>query len=136
MNIEEEFFKTFGIEPKYQDTCTVEEKYWSNEELANEYGTFDMYMNAKCGNQENCTTECSCAYQKEIYPQITDKILLELICILNSANVLIKSECLNDLKNEILGEITVLCEYAPNDETKEWLKTEVCKLFESEEEYE
>ena len=80
-DLEKQFFSTFGIEPKYEDACTVEDKYWNNEELANEYGTFDQYMNCKCGNQENCTTECSCAYQKEIYPQITDRILLELICL-------------------------------------------------------
>ena len=78
-DLEKQFFSTFGIEPKYEDACTVEDKYWDNEELANEFGTFDQYMNCKCGNQENCTTECSCAYQKEIYPQITDSILLELI---------------------------------------------------------
>ena len=82
--LEKQFFDKFGIKPKYQDACTVEDKYWNNEELANEYGTFDQYMNAKCGNQENCTTECSCAYQKEIYPQITDRILLELICVHNT----------------------------------------------------
>lgn len=81
--LEKQFFQCFGIEPKYQDTCTVEEKYWQNEELANEYGTFDQYMNAKCGNQENCSLECSCAYQKEIYPQITDRHYLELIVIHN-----------------------------------------------------
>lgn len=104
-DIERQFFDTFGIEPEYQDACTVEDKYWDNEELANEYGTFDQYMNCKCGNQENCTTECSCAYQKEIYPQITDRILLELICIANKE--LIKSmhargENTEELKNNIL----------------------------------
>lgn len=81
--LEKQFFDTFGIEPRYEDACTVEDKYWNNEELANKYGTFDQYMNCKCGDQENCTTECSCAYQKEIYPQITDHILLELIKILS-----------------------------------------------------
>lgn len=80
--LEKQFFDTFGIEPKYEDACTVEDKYWNNEELANEYGTFDQYMNCKCGDQENCTTECSCAYQREVYPQITDSILLELILII------------------------------------------------------
>lgn len=87
-NIERQFFETFGIKPEYQDRCTVEDKYWDNEELANKYGTFDQYMNCKCGNQENCTTECSCAYQKEVYPQITDHILLEMICILNENTTL------------------------------------------------
>lgn len=80
-NLTKTFFDTFEIEPKYKDACTVEDKYWNNEELANEYGTFDQYMNCKCGDQENCTTKCSCAYQREVYPQITDRILLELICI-------------------------------------------------------
>ena len=87
-DLEKQFFDTFGIEPKYEDACTVEDKYWNNEELANKYGTFDQYMNCKCGNQENCTTECSCAYQKEIYPQITDRILLELIKILSKEFIL------------------------------------------------
>ena len=66
--LEKQFFKCFGIEPRYEDACTVADKYWNNEELANEHGTFDQYMNCKCGDQENCTTECSCAYQKEVYP--------------------------------------------------------------------
>ena len=82
--LEKQFFSTFGIEPKYEDACTVEDKYWDNEELANEYGTFDQNMNCKCDDQENCTTECSCAYQREVYPQITSDILLELIFILTT----------------------------------------------------
>lgn len=94
-DIERQFFETFGIEPEYQDACTVEDKYWDNEELANKYGTFDQYMNCKCGNQENCTTECSCAYQKEIYPQITDRILLELITFL--ADALVGNYCVPDV---------------------------------------
>ena len=36
--LEKQFFKCFGIEPRYEDACTVEDKYWDNEELANEYG--------------------------------------------------------------------------------------------------
>ena len=99
------FFDTFGIEPRYEDACTVEDEYWNNEELANEYGTFDQYMNCKCGNQENCTTECSCAYQREVYPQISDSILLELICIKNKeliSIVQIKGNNLEELKSYIL----------------------------------
>ena len=80
--LEKHFFSTFGIEPRYEDACTVEDKYWNNEELANEYGTFDQYMNCKCGDQENCITECSCAYQRETYPEITDRILLKLMELL------------------------------------------------------
>ena len=128
--LEKQFFQCFGIKPRYEDACTVEDKYWNNEELANEYGTFDQYMNCKCGNQENCTTECSCAYQRVIYPQITDRILLELICILNSVSVEFKSKCIEDLKREILGEMKILLEYTPNKETAEYIKHQVRTLFE------
>lgn len=72
-------YENAGIEPKYIDACTVEDKYWQNEELANEYGTFDMYMNAKCGQQEDCTTLCSCAYTKEEYPPFTAEKQLEIV---------------------------------------------------------
>lgn len=104
--LEKQFFDTFGIVPKYQDTCTVEEKYWNNEELANEYGTFDQYMNAKCGNQENCTTQCSCAYQKEIYPQITDRQYLGLLAILNKKSSFIATT-IDELKEEALNDSIV-----------------------------
>lgn len=102
-DIERQFFNTFGIEPRYEDACTVEDKYWNNEELANEYGTFDQYMNCKCGNQENCTTECSCAYQKEIYPQITDRILLELIRLGLNYDFVIHSKSVEELKEKLLA---------------------------------
>jgi hypothetical protein len=58
-------------------------------------------MNCKCGNQENCTTECSCAYQKEIYPQIIDRILLELYCIVGDYCV-ITADTVSELKEKIL----------------------------------
>ena len=104
-DIEKQFFETFGIKPEYQDRCTVEDKYWDNEELANEYGTFDQYMNCKCGNQENCTTECSCAYQKEIYPQITDTQYLQLLCLLAKGMntvTFFKDQDINNIKDSIV----------------------------------
>jgi hypothetical protein len=139
--LEKEFFKVFGIEPKHQDACIVEDKYWQNEELANKYGTFDMYMNAKCGNQENCTIQCSCAYTKEIYPEITDRKLLEMICIYNSfqndeASLFIPFD-INNVKDIALQVITKsindksLNNYYCNDAEK--LKTKIQKLFEEEE---
>ena len=124
--LEKQFFKCFGIEPRYEDACTVEDKYWDNEELANEYGTFDQYMNCKCGDQENCTTECSCAYQKEVYPEITDHILLELICILTKFYgelVLEQSTGINDLKEQVLN-IFIRTSYKDN------FKHQVRTLFE------
>ena len=104
--LEKQFFKYFGIEPRYEDACTVEDKYWDNEELANEYGTFDQYMNCKCGDQENCTTECSCAYQKEVYPEITDSILLELLVIMTRYTDIIDGfDSVQELKEFVLKEL-------------------------------
>ena len=59
MNIEEEFFKIFGIEK--QQTCSRSDT---------------CYNGSVCNDCEGCN-----AYK---YPQITDRILLELICILNT----------------------------------------------------
>ena len=133
--LEKEFFKVFGIEPKHQDACIVEDKYWQNEELANKYGTFDMYMNAKCGNQENCTTQCSCAYTKEIYPEITDRKLLEMICInsyfceVNFHNLWVKNP--NELKAIILDEI--IRWHKEQKYGHEKCKHQIQQLFEEEE---
>lgn len=124
IELEKQFFYTFGIEPKYQDTCTVEEKYWDNEELANEYGTFDQYMNAKCGNQENCSLECFCAYQKEIYPQISDRRCLELICLYNRHDNLFISSAseIENLKIHILSSLVSAFERENTEELKHQVK--------------
>lgn len=106
-DIERQFFETFQIKPEYQDACTVEDKYWDNEELANEYGTFDQYMNCKCGNQENCTAECSCAYQKEIYPQITDSHYLQLVCWVNERRIFQNFD-VDGLKKYVLKELCTM----------------------------
>ena len=128
--LEKQFFKCFGIEPRYEDACTAEDKYWDNEELANEYGTFDQYMNCKCGDQENCTTECSCAYQKEVYPQITDRILLELICIFSESQISISFDTLmlgaSDVE-KLKGYILLACMGFAKD-----IKYQVRTLFEEE----
>ena len=138
--LEKLFFQCFGIEPRYEDICTVEDKYWNNEDLANEYGTFNQYMNCKCGNQENCTTECSCAYQREVYPDITDHILLELICILNQVDLYFYGEedCFiavnyEDLKEEVIAKCKRLADKNVFSEfTGEHIKAQVQALFEEE----
>lgn len=61
---EQQFFRCFGIEKQEYKSCDVD--------------TFCPYENMKC---------VDCAYYKTYkidYPQISDKILLDLICILNS----------------------------------------------------
>lgn len=131
--LEKRFFQRFGIEPRYEDACTVEDEYWNNEELANEYGTFDQYMNCKCGDQENCTTECSFAYQREVYPQITDRILLELICIHNTyLETNLYSIDYESLKKEILKDLINEQESRElkNDYVSDDMKHQVRTLFE------
>jgi len=57
-DLERQFFDTFGIEPRHK--CTD-------------------------GALEPCDEQCNyCGYYELRYPQITDRILLELICIHNT----------------------------------------------------
>jgi hypothetical protein len=64
--IEKTFFDTFGIEPIEFKSCDV--------------GTFCPYPEKECGTD-------TCPYYKTYavdYPAISDRILLELICILST----------------------------------------------------
>lgn len=97
MSIEEEFFKTFGIEPKYIE----------GENLM-EY-----------------------SYGKLEYPEITDHILLELICILNKFTgytSLLNDNC-QDIKEEILKDTLFVYEQLRKSYKLD-LKHQVRSLFE------
>ena len=121
--IEKQFFDTFGIKPEYQNRCVAEDKYLNNYELGNGHVTFEQYMNVRCGNRD-CTIECPYAYQNEIYPQITDHILLELICIAHTSPVItFVSRDVKSLKEEVL---MVLCNWVNNRN----IKQQVQALFE------
>ena len=134
--LEKQFLQCFGIEPKkeyYCPSCDTKLEEWKTEK-----GLYYM-----CGNCCECDyvldsldeefeeIKENLSYRTE-YPQISDRILLELICILNSVSVEFKSKCVEDLKREILGEIKILLEYAPNEETAEFIKHQVRTLFEEE----
>lgn len=62
--LEKKFFNTFGIEPK--KGCTAYDRFAEEEA--------DAICNDKCAE---------CLYLDDVYPQITDRILLNLICIAN-----------------------------------------------------
>lgn len=62
--IDKQFFDTFGIKPK--KGCTAYDKFTEEEA--------DAICNDKCAE---------CSYLDDVYPKITDYILLELICIAN-----------------------------------------------------
>ena len=92
--LEKQFFDTFGIEPKYK-TCVF--KYCKNKK---EYDC------------ENCND------REWHYPQITDRILLELICILTRWHL---DECepyeimsinIEQLKNQILSNSLYIAKHA------------------------
>ena len=63
--LEKQFFQRFGIEPK--KGCTAYYKFIEEEA--------DVICNDKCAE---------CSYLDDVYPQITDRILLELIFILTT----------------------------------------------------
>lgn len=122
MTIEEEFFKTFGIEPKiiipyclrcWHGTCVLSEKQ------------------CKKKNQQKCK-DFKGSEIKYQYPEITDRILLELICILVQWDIdyeyLITSKCVSDLKQELLNDC-IQCTKQFNENFIE----QVRRLFEVEE---
>ena len=107
------FFDTFGIEPKLDD-CN-----WQCQKPSKL-----IYM---------CENNNDCEYCKE-YPQITDRILLELICVLNKSRLVsavnLRDFNYEDLKNTILRKnITILKNEFLTDEIKNEFKQQVRTLF-------
>ena len=131
-NIEEEFYNTFEIEPTYSDECQIADAYYAMQIDLNKRGIlYDDYMKGECPQKNTfCYDDCPYAYNKEQYTPITDRILLELICILNSTNGInctaYESKNIKDLEKEILNECI---EIADDKE----LKQQVQALFRGEE---
>lgn len=113
------FFDTFGIEPMpyccYHDcNCPI-----------NDVGKF----NNKCPKQA-VTKECDARIIRK--PQITDRILLELICILNDyTGIDVRATKNEELKKELLNHCIELIEYELyNDDDITNFKHRVRTLFE------
>lgn len=104
--LEKQFFDTFGIEPIACNDC------------------IECY-------EANTTPFPWC--EKLDYPQITDRILLELICILNDygASYLCYrfKRNIDDLKKEILTDL-IFSLIGENNANKKTLKQQVQALFE------
>ena len=101
------FFDTFGIEPRLVESCTKPRH--------------------KCSERfvKDCS-ECPRAWRK--YPQITDRILLELICILASNPIRILFESmLSGIKEVELLKNSILLTCITN---KDIIKHQVQALFE------
>ena len=83
---EKTFFDTFGIEPKY---------YCDNDYV------FEAMLEDECtdGNREKCKT---CKKVGKTYPQITDRILLELIRLGLNYDFVIHAKSKDELKEKLL----------------------------------
>ena len=85
--LEKQFFDTFGIEP------------------------YDRYLNCPENLEGECKENCNyCDKAEDVYyyPEITDSILLELICIhIKYLTFGILSHNVEKLKNEILTDLRI-----------------------------
>lgn len=84
--LEQEFFNVFGIEPEEDRFCLWE---------------------CKIPELENVPCQRKCKYQRHdiYYPEITDRKLLEMICILSAYNYIfedLKADDIEQLKEEII----------------------------------
>ena len=100
--LEKQFFDTFGIKPK--KGCTAYDKFTEEEA--------DIICNDKCAE---------CSYLDDVYPQITDHILLELLCIAHTSPVItFVSRDVKSLKEEVL---MVLCNWVNSRDIKQQVRT-------------
>ena len=108
-DLEKQFFDTFGI----PQLCCKE--YITN---CLKYGECE-----KCKNYDSTFST---------YPQITDRILLELICILNDyTGIDVRAIKIEELKKELLNHCIELIEYELyNDDDITKFKHQVRTLFE------
>ena len=89
--LEKTFFDTFGIEPKKQ--CYYWDCPYSTGNIVN-----DTPMNERdCNSCKNIN--------KEVYPQISDRILLELICICSQYGFCPTARNIKDLKPKVLKRL-------------------------------
>ena len=90
--LEKKFFNEFEIKPK--KGCTAYYKFTEEEA--------DAICNDKCAE---------CSYLDDVYPKITDHILLELLCMLadlydsNSHGYPLLSKNMKELKEDVLDDL-------------------------------
>ena len=118
----EKMYENAGIEPSHYDACKIADSYWLNEELANEYGTFDNYMKLNCiYHYQECTDECRHAYDRDTYPPFTAEKQIELIKKLGNINI--------DIDNGVYMSSEILEVEAHCDDFEETLAEFVINLW-------
>ena len=113
--IEKTFFDTFGIKPYYKYLFIDKTSRCHNEKLCDKTNFIDFVKSGK---------DYLLLKVIKYYPQITDHILLELICIAHTSPVItFVSRDVKSLKEEVL---MVLCNWVNNRS----IKQQVQALFE------
>ena len=84
--LEEQFFKVFGIE---KIECCKHFKY----------------VDSKCDRPDSMERCLGCIGTNKVYPKITDRVLLEMICIANKNNIEVIGETVEEMKNKLLEEM-------------------------------
>lgn len=121
--LEEQFFKVFGIEPKMLCDCEFKNLY----DYRIEYGQ-DVCIHTEDNIKEPCKI---CELAKQIhpfYPKITDRVLLELICIQGNIDYFMIDNSgnpisVNGLKKSVLHTLTLL------SKNHKELKQQIQQLF-------
>lgn len=114
--IDKQFFDTFGIKP--EKGCTAYDKFTEEEA--------DTICNDKCAE---------CSYLDDVYPKITDHILLELICILSEwrtylhSSYTIKANNTLNLKQDVLKDFLELFKWYEFKKCEKDIKQEIQALF-------
>ena len=118
--LEKQFFDTFGIESKFKG-------YSNAEELSNggviPYGNIKYFNTIEEMDEANywCFNMWKLDEEDKDYPEITDRILLELICIAHTLPVItFVSRDVKSLKEEVL---IVLCNWVNGRNIKHQVRT-------------
>ena len=115
--LEKQFFDTFGIEPK--NISTGECKY----KITPEFCEIDCL-------------DCKNTIKEKTYPQISDHILLELICILSEwrqycdSDYVIKAINIDNLKEDILKDCLYMSNWYEFKKCGKDIKHQLRTLFE------
>ena len=135
-DLEKQFFDTFGIEPKEDEHCQIEDNWLNDYQLKittpiSEY----MKQNAPCKSTKICSTACQYRYTTKEYPEITDRQYLELIVL---HNIYLETKLyhleLKSLKEEILQDLIYEQQLREikKDDVSDDLKHQVQAIFKGE----
>ena len=125
--LEQEFFKVFGIEPIKCILPLGQNFYWQDGSRIMQETDYKMFKII-----ENDLTEEDKKLVKFIYPEITDRKLLEMICILQGFRDItfnnLYFEKIEDLKNEVLSQI-YKCKLKLHEFNAKQLQDQIQQLF-------